>query len=96
MTYVTIYLLCAIALMIAFAVRTSDIDVSHALFWGILWPIALVLIVVFLAIDKSGWEMDIKVNNTKRFGFRRPIGGGAGFAVTIFGLEFQVWKLRKK
>jgi hypothetical protein len=48
------------------------------------------------ALSAVGWEVEVARGN-KRFGFRKPTNPAIrGFAITVFGTEFQFYTMYKK
>lgn len=84
---VTIFVLQAIA-----AVRTPREDCQVVIFATVFWPLMIVLIAGSFALEFAGVGFDM-VKGTKLFGFRRPTNTKVrGFAITLFRVEFQMWR----
>ena len=87
---VSIFVLQAIA-----AVRTPREDAQVVIFATVFWPLMVVLVAGSFLLDWIGWGFDA-VKGSKMFGARRPTNTEVrGFAVTLFYVEFQMWKARK-
>ena len=87
---VSIFVLQAIA-----AVRTPREDAQIVIFATVFWPLVLLLVAGSFLLDYIGWGFDA-VKGAKMFGFRRPTNTEVrGFAITLFYVEFQMWKARK-
>ena len=87
---VSIFVLQAIA-----AVRTPREDAQVVIIASMFWPFFLVLVAGSFLLDAVGWGFDA-VKGTKMFGARRPTNTEVrGFAITLFYVEFQMWKAKK-
>ena len=95
MDYFTIYLTVVLALVVLFAIRTPDTDAKFLFRAVLVWPFSVTVILFVLFWDALGWTIDVFPNKEKRFGFRWPSTNKVrGFAVTVFGNEYQVYKER--
>ena len=87
---VSIFVLQAIA-----AVRTPREDCQVVIFATVFWPLMVVLIAGSFLLDAVGWGFDA-VKGAKMFGARKPTNTQVrGFAITLFYVEFQMWKAKK-
>ena len=87
---VSIFVLQAIA-----AVRTPREDCQVVIFATVFWPLMVVLVAGSFLLDAVGWGFDA-VKGAKMFGARRPTNTEVrGFAITLFYVEFQMWKAKK-
>lgn len=87
---VSIFVLQAIA-----AVRTPREDCQVVIFATVFWPLMVVLVAGSFLLDAVGWGFDA-VKGAKMFGARRPTNTQVrGFAITLFYVEFQMWKAKK-
>ena len=95
MEFLTAYLVGVVALIGLWAVRIPHEDVRMVFLLGIAWPLTVLLLIFTMALTVVGWEYDV-IKGIKTFGFRRA-GNAAvnGFAITVFGTEFQFWSVRK-
>lgn len=87
---VSIFVLQAIA-----AVRTPREDCQVVIFATVFWPLMVVLVAGSFLLDAVGWGFDA-VKGAKMFGARKPTNTQVrGFAITLFYVEFQMWKAKK-
>ena len=87
---VSIFVLQAIA-----AVRTPREDCQVVIFAPVFWPLMVVLVAGSFLLDAVGWGFDA-VKGAKMFGARKPTNTQVrGFAITLFYVEFQMWKAKK-
>lgn len=95
MEFLTAYLVGVVALIGLWAVRIPHEDVRMVFLLGMFWPLTILLLIFTMALTLVGWEYDV-IKGIKTFGFRRA-GNEAvnGFALTVFGTEFQFWSVRK-
>ena len=90
---ITAYLAGTVATMILCAVRTPQTDLRAATQIALFWPISLLAILVVMILDYFGYDIDV-ILVKKLFGFRRPTSPGTkGFALTVFCVETQIWKV---
>jgi glucan phosphoethanolaminetransferase (alkaline phosphatase superfamily) len=90
-----LYLSGALALIGLFALRAPHENLRTVFALAIMWPLSILLIIVFILMSMTNWNIDSAMN-TKMFGFRRPTNPNAkGFAVTIFYVELQFYKTLK-
>ena len=95
MEYAIGYVAVIFALQAIAAVRTPREDCQVVVFATVLWPLMIVLVGGSLLLDWIGWGFDA-VKGTRMFGFRRPGNTEVrGFAITMFFVEFQMWKSKK-
>lgn len=95
MDFLTAYLAGMVVLMGMFALRQPREDVRIVFLLALAWPLSIVAIVVMAVTMHLGWEIDF-ANGTKMFGFRKsPNPKVRGYALTVFGIEFQLFTTRK-
>ena len=95
MEYAIGYVAVIFVLQAIAAVRTPREDCQVVVFATVLWPLMIVLVAGSFLLDAVGWGFDA-VKGTKMFGARKPTNTEVrGFAVTLFYVEFQLWKARK-
>ena len=95
MEYAIGYVAIIFVLQAIAAVRTPREDAQVVIVASMLWPFFLVLVAGSLLLDYIGWGFDA-VKGTKMFGARKPTNTEVrGFAITLFYVEFQMWKARK-
>jgi hypothetical protein len=95
MEYAIGYVAAIFFLQAVAAFRTPNQDCQAVIIGSVLWPVFLVLVLGSLFMDWIGWDMDTQRGLTM-FGFRKPTNTKVrGFALTLFRVEFQVWKARK-
>lgn len=96
MTYLTIYLSGIVAMFGFFAWRESTADIRLVFKLSLIWPASIVVAVLIWSLDASGIDIQT-AEGSKMFGTRRPTNPNCkGFAVTLFGTEFQFTKLVAK
>jgi len=87
-----IYMAGVIIMMIAFAIRTSNTDITSAVILSIFWPLSILTMIIIKSLWTINWDIHV-VGVNEYFGYRKPNNSEVkGFAVTIFKLEFQFWK----
>ena len=95
LTAYAIYMTGVILLVGLWAARVPHEDVRTVFALALMWPLSLLAVLGMMIMTATGWDIDA-VKSTKTFGFRRPTNPLArGFAVTAFGVEFQVYSVRK-
>jgi len=95
MEYAIGYVVIVFVLQAIAAVRTPREDCQVVVFATVFWPLMVVLVAGSLALDYIGWGFDA-VKGAKWFGFRKPTNTQVrGFAITLFRIEFQMWKAKK-
>ena len=95
MEYAVGYVVIVFVLQAIAAVRTPHEDCQIAIFATVFWPLMIILVGGSFLLDAVGLGFDM-VKGTKMFGARRPTNPEIkGFALTLFRVEFQVWKARK-
>jgi hypothetical protein len=78
-----------------FAIRAPHEELRVVFVLSLFWPVSIVLIAFMFLIQAVKWDMDV-AESTKRFGFRKPTNPKVrGFAVTLFGTEFQFYSMKK-
>ena len=96
--YLALYLACGFLLLAWMAYL--DRHRARAAFWmSLLWPLALLMIPVIVALDwladSRGWCVDLQFRrDLSPFGFRRRPAGGRGWAIRFLWVELQVWAKR--
>jgi hypothetical protein len=89
------YLVGVVVFQGLFAFRSPHVDGLTAFALCICWPVSIVLIAFVFLLDAMGWDIDT-AENTKMFGYRKPTNTKVrGFAVTVFGTEFQFYSMKK-
>ncbi len=95
MDYTTSYLIGTVALIGLFALRCPHENLRAVFALGVAWPLSILAILAMIVIQAVGWDFDV-AEGRKQFGFRRPTNPKArGYALTLFKLEFQLYKVRK-
>ena len=95
MEYAIGYVAMIFVLQALIAVRNPYGDCRSVIIGTVFWPFFLVLVAGSLFIDAIGWGFDA-VKSPKMFGARKPTNTEVrGFAITLFFIEFQMWKVRK-
>jgi hypothetical protein len=96
MTELIVYMAGIIIMMIAFAIRTENADISSAVILSVFWPLSILAMIILKGLWLINWDIDI-VGVNKWFGYRKPTNPEVkGFAIIIFRLEFQLWQKRKR
>ena len=93
MEYAIGYMVSVFVFQALTAWRNPREDFQVAFVATVFWPFILVLVAGSFVLDWIGWGFDM-AKGAKLFGFRRPNDGWPGFAVSIFKVEFQLWKKR--
>ena len=92
MEYAIGYVAVIFVLQAIAAVRTPREDAQVVIFATVFWPLMIVLIAGSFALEFAGIGFDM-VKGAKWFGIRRPTNTQVrGFAITLFRVEFQVWR----
>lgn len=95
MEMITAYMTGIIALIGLWAWRVPHENVRTIFVLAIIWPLSVIAIIGMIVLESTGWAFDF-AKNDKMFGFRRPTNINVrGFAVTVFGIEFQFYSKRK-
>jgi hypothetical protein len=96
MELIVTYLVMVVVLQGLFAFRAPHQDALTVFALCLCWPVSIVLIALMFLLQAVRWDFDV-AESTTRFGFRKPTNPNArGFAVTVFGTEFQCWKKRQQ
>ena len=94
LTIYAAYITAVVALVGLWAWRAPHENIRTVLVLSLVWPISILAILGFIAMDACGWNIDTAPSD-KLFGFRRPTNPQAkGFALTIFTLELQFYKVK--
>jgi len=95
MELIVAYLVGIVVLAGLFAIRAPHEDLRVVFVLSVFWPVSVVLIALMFLMSAVGWDMDT-APSTERFGYRKPTNTKVrGFAVTVFGTEFQFYSLKK-
>ena len=95
MEYAIGYVVIVFVLQAIAAVRTPREDAQVVIFATVFWPLMIVLVGGSFLLDAIGVGFDM-VKGSKMFGARKPTNTEVrGFALTLFYVEFQMWKVRK-
>lgn len=94
MEYAMGYMAVVVVLQAVIAVRAAEMEARSAFILSMVWPLTFLTMILVLLVGAVGWTFDFKLAK-KMVGFRRPQDGWPGFAVTICGIEWLVWKKRK-
>jgi hypothetical protein len=95
MELIVAYLVGVVVLQGLFAIRAPHEDGLTVFAICICWPVSIVLIVLMVLLQAVRWDFDV-AESTTRFGYRKPTNPNAkGFAVTVFGTEFQFFSMKK-
>jgi hypothetical protein len=95
MELIVAYLVMVVVLQGLFALCAPHEDGLTVFAICICWPVSILLIALMFLLGAVGWDIDT-AENTKMFGFRKPTNPNAkGFAVTVFGTEFQFYSMKK-
>jgi len=79
----------------AFAVRAKEVEARALFIIALAWPLSILFAMFIFLLSTVGADFDVKDSNV-RFGFRKATNPKArGFAVTLFGAEFQLYQMRK-
>jgi hypothetical protein len=95
MELIVAYLVGVVVLQGLFAVRAPHENGLTVFAICICWPVSVLLIAGMFLLGAVNWDFDV-AESTKKFGFRKPTNPNAkGFAVTVFGTEFQFYSMKK-
>ena len=95
MEMIVAYLVGVVVLQGLFAIRAPHEEALTVFVICLFWPVSIVLITLMFLLSAVGWDFDV-TESTTRFGFRKPTNPNArGFAVTLFGTEFQFYSMKK-
>jgi hypothetical protein len=95
MEMIVAYLVGVVVLQGLFALRAPHQELRTVFAICLFWPVSIVLIAGMFLLSAVGWDFDV-AESTTRFGFRKPTNPNArGFAVTVFGTEFQFYSMKK-
>ena len=95
MEMIVAYLVGVVVLQGLFALRAPHQELRTVFAICLFWPVSIVLIALMFLLGAVKWDFDV-AESTKRFGFRKPTNPNAkGFAVTVFGTEFQFYTTKK-
>jgi len=95
MELIVAYLVGVVVLQGLFAIRAPHEEALTVFVICLFWPVSIVLIALMFLLQAVRWDFDV-AESTTRFGFRKPTNPNArGFAVTVFGTEFQFYSMRK-
>ena len=94
MDMITVYLVGALVLNGAFALRSPHEDCRIVFVLALVWPLSVLAILGFVLLQATGYDFDVDTNAGKMYNFRKPTNPNArGFALCLLGVEFQVYKL---
>ena len=89
------YLVGVVVFQGLFAMRAPHVDGLTVFALCICWPVSVVLITGMFLLGAVNWDIDV-AESTKKFGYRKPTNPNVkGFAVTVFGTEFQFYSTKK-
>jgi hypothetical protein len=95
MELIVAYLVMVVVLQGLFALRAPHQDALTVFALCLCWPVSIVLIALMFLMSAVNWDIDV-AESTKKFGYRKPTNPNArGFAVTVFGTEFQFYSMKK-
>ena len=95
MELIVAYLVMVVVLQGLFAIRAPHEEALTVFVLCLFWPVSIVLIALMFLLGAVKWDFDV-AESTTRFGFRKPTNPNArGFAVTVFGTEFQFYSMKK-
>jgi glucan phosphoethanolaminetransferase (alkaline phosphatase superfamily) len=95
MEMIVAYLAGVVVLQGLFAVRAPHEEALTVYAICLFWPVSIVLIALMFLLGAVKWDFDV-AESTTRFGFRKPTNPNAkGFALTVFGTEFQFYSMKK-
>jgi hypothetical protein len=95
MEMIVAYLTGVVVLQGLFALRAPHEEGLTVFAICLFWPISIVLIALMFLMSAVNWDIDV-AESTKKFGYRKPTNPNArGFAVTVFGTEFQFYSMKK-
>ncbi len=92
MELIVAYLVGVVVLQGLFAIRAPHEEALTVFAICLFWPVSVMLIALMFLMGAVNWDLDVAESNT-RFGYRKPTNPEVrGFAITVFGTEFQFWK----
>ena len=95
MEMIAAYLTGVVVLQGLFAIRAPHEEARTVYAICLFWPVSIVLIAGMFLLGAVKWDIDV-AEGTKRFGYRKPTNPNAkGFALTVFGTEFQFYTVKK-
>jgi hypothetical protein len=95
MELIVAYLVMVVVLQGLFALRAPHQDALTVFALCLCWPVSIVLIAGMFLLAAVNWDIDV-AESTKKFGYRKPTNSNVkGFAVTVFGTEFQFYSTKK-
>ena len=95
MELIVAYLVGVVVLQGLFAIRAPHEEARTVFAICLFWPVSLVLIAGMFILGAVKWDFDV-AESTTRFGYRKsPNPNVKGFAVTVFGTEFQFYTMKK-
>ena len=95
MELIVAYLVGVVVLQGLFAIRAPHEEALTVYAICLCWPVSIVLIALMFLMQAVRWDFDV-AESTTRFGFRKPTNPNVkGFAVTVFGTEFQFYTTKK-
>ena len=95
MELIVAYLVMVVVLQGLFALRAPHQDAPTVFALCLCWPVSIVLIAFMFLLAAVNWDIDV-AESTKKFGYRKPTNPLIrGFAVTVFGTEFQFYSMKK-
>ena len=95
MVYAIWYVATIFVLQAFIAIRSPHTDSRTLLVATLFWPFIMLLVIASFALDAIGWDFDIQ-RNSKIIYFRKPTNPKArGYALTLLGFEFQLYKMKK-
>ena len=94
MEYAIGYVAIIFVLQAIAAVRTPREDTQTVFVATVFWPAIILLVAGSMFLDYIGWRFDT-MRGSKMFGYRTATNPVArGWAVTVFGIEFQLYTLK--
>jgi hypothetical protein len=95
MEMIVAYLAGVVVLQGLFAIRAPHQDAPTVFALCLCWPVSIVLIAFMFLLAAVNWDINV-AESTKKFGYRKPTNPLIrGFAVTLFGTEFQFYSMKK-
>ena len=93
----TLYFIGIVLLFIAFAVKCPYAEIRIVLLLTFFWPASLIVVSIILFLGLFNIEFNIAINKKNMFELRRGTNPKCyGFALTIFYVELQFYKILKK
>lgn len=94
MELIVAYLVGVVVLQGSFAIRAPHEEALTVFVLCLFWPVSVVLIALMFLMGAVKWDFDV-AESSKMFGFRKPTNPNAkGFAITLFGTEFQFYSMK--